>query len=424
MAGTGKSTIARTVAQGFNDQGLLGATFFFKKGEADRGNANYFITSITGQLVTRHRQLAPEVFHAIKTDPRITSKFLKDQFDQLLYQSLLKLQVRQSTTIVIVIDALDECDEEDAKLILHLLFELRDLKSIRLRVVLTSRPELPIRTGFNEEENHQDLTLHELSAVVIERDIRQFLEYKLANIRKKRSLSSGWPGHANIKKLVKMAVPLFISASTACRSIENALHPQKQLQKYLYIGNTNATQMNKTYLPVLQQFMRDDEDESKEILEEFRDIVGVIILLSTPLSVDSLARLLQKPTHEISDLLEFLHSVLNVPSNTKNPARILHLSFRDFLVGTESEFRVDEEATDQKIALHCLHAMDTRLQKDICHLANIGRKFKDIDRQIIKQHLPAELQYCCYYWIHHLKQSQGSISGFKIISFLQKRFLH
>lgn len=68
--------------------------------------------------------------------------------------------------------------------------------------------------------------------------------------------------------------------------------------------------------------------------------------------------------------------------------------------------------------------MDTRLQKDICHLANIGRKFKDIDRQIIKQHLPTELQYCCYYWIHHLKQSQGSISGFKIISFLQKRFLH
>ncbi|KAJ6088705.1 hypothetical protein N7486_009966 [Penicillium sp. IBT 16267x] len=169
-----------------------------------------------------------------------------------------------------------------------------------------------------------------------------------------------------------MAVPLFIFASTACRSIENGLHPQKQLQKYLDIENTNATQIKKTYLPVLQQLLRDDEDESKEILQEFRDIIGVIILLNTPLLIDSLTLLLQKPTHKISDLLDFLHSVLNVPSNTNTPVRILRLLFRDFLLSIESDFCVDEKATHRQIALHCLRIMDNRLKRNICDLPSYG----------------------------------------------------
>ena len=52
MAGTGKSTIARTVAQKFADNGQLGASFFFKKGEGDRGNAARFFTTIATDLMS------------------------------------------------------------------------------------------------------------------------------------------------------------------------------------------------------------------------------------------------------------------------------------------------------------------------------------------------------------------------------------
>jgi hypothetical protein len=68
--------------------------------------------------------------------------------------------------------------------------------------------------------------------------------------------------------------------------------------------------------------------------------------------------------------------------------------------------------------------MDTRLKRNICDLANYGIQRQDIDPQIIKHHLPADLQYCCYYWVHHLKQSQGGIFGSEILVFLRKRFLH
>src|SRR5438477_1558060 len=61
MAGTGKSTISRTVAQSFADEGLLGASFFFKRGEGDRGNATRFFTTITAQLVAKVPALIPYV---------------------------------------------------------------------------------------------------------------------------------------------------------------------------------------------------------------------------------------------------------------------------------------------------------------------------------------------------------------------------
>ena len=45
-AGTGKSTIARTVARAFAGKQQLGASFFFKKGEGERGKAKQFFTII------------------------------------------------------------------------------------------------------------------------------------------------------------------------------------------------------------------------------------------------------------------------------------------------------------------------------------------------------------------------------------------
>ncbi|KAJ5661456.1 uncharacterized protein N7477_009072 [Penicillium maclennaniae] len=408
MAGTGKSTIARTVAQGFKERGLLGASFFFKRGEADRGTAAYLITSIAGQLVTRHRQLVPEVLNAIKTDPKITSKFLRDQFDQLLYRPLLKLRPEQSTTVVIVIDALDECEgDKEIKLILHLLFKLQEIQSVRLRVVLTSRPELPIRLGFQNEDNYQDLVLHELPAPVIERDIRLFLEYKFLEIQREHSLPSDWPGNKKLKQLVQMAIPLFIFAATLCRFVgDEDWLPEERLTAVLEDKATTSTSdMDWTYLPVLNQLLAaKNKKEFEQLLQEFQNIVGVIVLLAT--------------------LFQLFHSVLSVPADLEAPIRILHLSFRDFLIQTEGDFRINEQNTHRQIALHCLRVIDTRLRHNICDLASYGIQCKDIDPQMIQQCLPADLQYSCYYWVYHLKQSQGGISESEILSFLQKRFLH
>ncbi|KAL3483543.1 hypothetical protein BJX62DRAFT_244794 [Aspergillus germanicus] len=68
MAGTGKSTLARIVAKRLDEKGILGASFFLKRGERDRGSAKYLIPTIARQLVNRHRQLALDISKAITDD--------------------------------------------------------------------------------------------------------------------------------------------------------------------------------------------------------------------------------------------------------------------------------------------------------------------------------------------------------------------
>src|SRR5271156_1351570 len=61
MAGPGKSTIARTIDQSFAANGQLGASFFFRRGEGDRGNATRFFTTIATDLMAHIPGLIPIV---------------------------------------------------------------------------------------------------------------------------------------------------------------------------------------------------------------------------------------------------------------------------------------------------------------------------------------------------------------------------
>ena len=93
-----------------------------------------------------------------------------------------------------MVDLLDECDnEDDIRILLLLLAEVRSLERVRLRVFLTSRPEIPIRHGLCQipGEEHQDFMLHNISLSIIDHDIAIFLEYYLNLIGLERSLDAG-----------------------------------------------------------------------------------------------------------------------------------------------------------------------------------------------------------------------------------------
>jgi hypothetical protein len=222
MAGTGKSTISRTVAESLAREGRLGASFFFKRGETDRGTMAKFFPTIAADLTRRDPIIARHIKGAIENNPTIFRKAMREQFDKLILQPLSMIQGKEP--IVIVVDALDECDEENnAKLMIRLFSNAKTLMSTKLKILLTSRPELPIRLGFKEiEGKYQDLILHDIPRPVVEHDISLFLVNELGRIRGEynadrsdgQQLASDWPGRANTQTLVKMAIPLFIFATT------------------------------------------------------------------------------------------------------------------------------------------------------------------------------------------------------------------
>lgn len=433
-AGTGKSTIARTVARTLADQ-QLGASFFFKRGEGERGNATRFFTTIATQLAVRLPDIRPRIKKAVDADPAISEKALKDQFDKLILGPLL--EVAHLPPLVIVIDALDECERDsDIRTILQLLSQKRDLKSILLRVFVTSRPELHIRLGFKQmtDGTYEDLILHEVARQTIQQDIRVYFEHELGQIRTQRSLSQDWPSEDQVDTLVKQAVPLFIFAATACRYIgDQRDNPRKRLEIYLKYRKVQVSKYDATYLPILTQlFDEEDEGERERWACEFREIVGSIVILESPLSTTSLARLLHLPEEDISCRLDSLHSVLSIPDSNDLPIRLLHLSFREFLVDASkqnSPFWVDEKARHKILTSKCIELMSgpNGLRRDICNLSKPGILRSEIDKGTISNNLPSELQYACCYWVYHLEQSQRNIidgDSTDIFLFLQKHFLH
>lgn len=438
MAGTGKSTIARTIAHLFAKQGQLGASFFFKKGEGERGNASRFFSTIATDLVAREPGMLPGIRSALDADSAISEKALKDQFEKLILQPLLGIQQARSQALarVVVIDALDECErDEDIRAILQLLAWTKGIRPVALRVLVTSRPELPVRLSFKQMPNgtYQDLVLHEVRKSTIEHDLRLFLKHELSEIRQARMLSSDWPTTDQIQALVELAVPLFIFAATVCRYVgTKGGDPEEYLSKVLEYRKSTFSQLDRTYLPVLDQLLNEQEADDKEIwLHAFQELVGSIVVLESPLSVVSLARLLQVPQKQIKCRLDSLHSVLDVPDSEDIPIRLLHLSFREFLVDSrkqgKSPFWVDEKNTHKKLAFCCLELMSkpSGLRQDMCSFSIPGALRSEINEGTIASSLPPELQYACLYWVHHLEQSQQHIiDGDVAHLFLQEHFLH
>lgn len=442
-AGTGKSTISRTVAQRFDKQQCLGASFFFKRGEKNRSNADHFFSAIAAQLADVLSPMQVPVAAALDKDSHLCGRGLQEQFEKLLLQPLLSMDPAPllGQSVVIVIDALDECDEHnDIRMLLKLLAEVEAKSALRMRVFMTSRPELPIQLGFRQLDGslHEDIVLEEVQEQTIQRDIRAYFDNEFAKIRADRlddRLPEDWPSKADLQKLVDLAVPLFIFASTVCRFVSES-KPQKRLKLILeqrYAAG--SSHVAKTYLPILDQLLLEkSKSEQEEILEDFRTIVGPIILAADPLSVASLASLLgieQKNINEEINILTRLHSVLYIPKKLDDPVRLLHLSFRDFLIDKDREdrggFWIDEGKTHRSLAEYCLRRLNEHgvLKSDICDVTRPGtRRIERTPQQIATKIMP-DVAYACSYWPWHIINSGEQLcDNSQVYHFLQQHFLH
>ena len=168
----------------------LGASFFFKRGEGDRGSASRFFSTIVRDLVLKIPGLDSLIAEVIASDPSIFDKVLGGPFDKLIYRPLQKVKVTASgsPTLIVVVDALDECAKErDIKTIIDLWSRLPNITTVRLRLFLTSRPDLPIQLGFKNMSTaaHRDMILQdEVPQATIQHDILVFLKDRFEKIRK------------------------------------------------------------------------------------------------------------------------------------------------------------------------------------------------------------------------------------------------
>jgi hypothetical protein len=439
MAGTGKSTIAHTVARAYFDQGRLAASFFFSRGGGDVGNAHKFVATIAVQLAIHILPVQRHIRDVLTEPSIITSQSLADQWRQLVLGPLLKLDGNDTyPSYVVVLDALDECEgKNDVQIILRLLAEARSLKKVRLRVLITGRPEVPIRYGFCQlpDAEHRDFILHDIEAAIVDHDISIFLDYELISIGREQNFGASWPGEQALRRLVLNASGLFIWAATACRFVrEGGVYAAKRLSMMLY-GSTSTLaaeqHLNKIYTTVLKCTIRDEylEEEKQDMYSFLKKVLGTIVLLYSPLPVNSLSELLHLHKGDIERRLAELHAILDVPKDTHRPLRLHHPSFRDFLLSKDrcgdSKLWVDEKQRHRTLADTCIQLMSTSLKQDICGLSAPGVLVTDVKSSRVGERLPLEVQYACLYWVQHLQKSGEQLyDNDQVHQFLKEHLLH
>ncbi|MCJ1471179.1 hypothetical protein MMC07_009827 [Pseudocyphellaria aurata] len=140
MPGTGKSTIARSIAHTLTKQKRLAANFFFSRGRGDLGHANRLLSTIAVQLAERSRPLKKYISEAIAEDGGLVRRNMRDQWRKLIIEPISKFRSEghPPQILVFVFDALDECEShENIRKFLQLLSETKELEALKIRVLVT-----------------------------------------------------------------------------------------------------------------------------------------------------------------------------------------------------------------------------------------------------------------------------------------------
>src|SRR5258708_27977833 len=326
LAGIGKSTIARTVAEDAKDRKLLGASFFFSRQENELSDPHLFIPTLASQLARSYPEARSVVINAFRHDPDIMKKSFAIQFEGLVIEPLCKIPSKRA---VIVVDALDECNNSEGaadKLFRAIIAHCAKAPSLRLLV--TSRPETYIKyiiTGAPGIVLHQDIDQRVVSA-----DIRKYLGMEMSEIPKKLSIkvSSPWPSEEDLTELVKRAGKLFIWAAMAVRFVgdhrgRGPIFRLETLLRERISPDSNSRNsykdLDSLYRDVLSQAVEGLESVS---MEDMNSGIGTVILLHSEMPLEAITSFLGDDGNMVEMALNRIQSIVPIPTDPLPPIQI------------------------------------------------------------------------------------------------------
>ena len=225
LAGTGKSTIAQTIAERIFADGRLGASFFCSRDFKDRRDLRYIFPTLAFQLAHKYPKFRSILVPLLQSNPDVVHESLYNQMEALIVDPLSSSDI----STVIIIDALDECvDKDPQSAILSVMGRLAEgIPDVKF--LITGRPEPRIQSGFRLELLRpltDVFVLHEVEPSVVSADIRLFLEHGLSKLAKGRGIErGGWPTDQQIDLLCKRAGGLFVYAAATLGFLDHAFTP-------------------------------------------------------------------------------------------------------------------------------------------------------------------------------------------------------
>ncbi|EMD36347.1 hypothetical protein CERSUDRAFT_95671 [Gelatoporia subvermispora B] len=184
MAGTGKSAITRSVCHDLLKDSLLGGSFFCLRGA--REDITRIIPSLAASLARLSAPYRLALLDVLREVPDAAYSTVQLQVEYLLERPLRDAFGDKPPTLVLVVDALDECFDTNVtrSMISALVSRSRHMP---IKFFLTSRPEQHIlsQLGSERPNPHHVVRLHDIEQHLVESDIKLYCTQRLNKIREK-----------------------------------------------------------------------------------------------------------------------------------------------------------------------------------------------------------------------------------------------
>ncbi|KAJ2912847.1 hypothetical protein MD484_g7566, partial [Candolleomyces efflorescens] len=237
-AGAGKTCIMREVTRVLHEKGILLGDYFFSTRVPGLDDEAPFVATIVSHIITVIPALQRLVLETIRLNPDIFEQSLEFQFKKLISHHATSIPSQPPTPRILVIDGFDEC--RSIKERAHLLQIIHSLviPPHSFRVIIASRPELDIRTGFDRSPLKPISKILRLEDYEASGEIYQYLSDEFTRIREthpaKQSIPEEWPGHSTLHTLTHKSSGVYIYPSVVVKYVDNPRrHPVELLRHVL-----------------------------------------------------------------------------------------------------------------------------------------------------------------------------------------------
>jgi hypothetical protein len=420
--GTGKTAIARTVADRLQHDRLLGCAYFVSRDQPSTDPRN-MICTMAYDLANTFEELRERICAGVASLGDISSVSPLKMIQALIVAPLNFHLSRDARPVVFILDGLHHAFKQNGPSMKTFLPTLVSALPWGTKLLITSLDDsttMTLARSFPHDPRSTTLHLYEPNAVLA--DVTTFYLQQFASIINNHSTNEAqaWIMDA-IGSLAIATGHLFLFASIVTRYVTAAMHdPYKRLRKVVDAvrkasSNTSVVfqPLDTIYRLILEDASIDGMNErNAEVQDRLRTMLAYIVVAHEQLTVYDLASLLQVPETLVQDHVDVLSSILDVIHEDFRPyVRLFHPSLEDFLLDhhrCKEQWAIPVHDTHLDLTRFCFDVMESNLTTVNWMAASTAGAGETTRLQQSLRAAPG-LIYACTRWTLHVT-SMGSLS--------------
>ena len=395
--GIGKTSLAHSICASLHERNHLAGAFFCRRDDPSLSNPINILPTFIHTLAIIFPPFRTIVAKHLRDDSNLTPELMKGS---LFLDYISSIPLHPEHTLVLVIDALDECGDAQSRPRLLKALTNAAVQASWLKIIVTSRTEVDIQHFFDTLTQSSYISYDLATDKDTSADLQAFARSQFDLVAKFWHLATPWPEEAAFNRVISQANGLFIFIKTLVLALKRCKDPEESLKAALqHSAGTGLESLYGLYSSIIKIHVVNN-------VIEFQRVIGVLLTTSPhrALCDGTIAKLAGVETDDVRAWVDALSSIFYRDEVANKGIRVRHSSVYDFFVSDGCDYQVNVQDANVKLGIACLKMMVTQLRFNICKLDDSRLANADIEDlpSRVKQNISDPLQYSCLHWSNHL----------------------